>query len=31
MSYNKADFKYVPAGSCAKMHPHGHMGSLTPA
>jgi uncharacterized membrane protein len=30
-SYNKADFKYVPAGSCVKMHPHGHMGSLTPA
>lgn len=30
MSYDKADFKYVPAGTCSKMHPHGHMGSLTP-
>lgn len=31
MSYSKADFKYVPAGTCATMHPHGHKGSLTPA
>ena len=30
-SYNKADFKYVPVGTCSKMHPHGHMGALTPA
>jgi uncharacterized membrane protein len=29
--YSPADFKYVPAGTCAKMSPHGHKGSLTPA
>jgi uncharacterized membrane protein len=29
--YSGADFKYVPAGTCAKMNAHGHMGSLTPA
>lgn len=30
-SYSKADFKYVATGTCVKMHPHGHMGSLQPA
>jgi uncharacterized membrane protein len=30
-SYSGADFKYVPAGTCAKMVTHGHKGSLTPA
>jgi uncharacterized membrane protein len=30
-SYDKADFKYVPVGTCVKMHPHGHMGTLSPA
>jgi uncharacterized membrane protein len=30
-SYSGADFKYVPAGTCVKMSPHGHKGSLTPA
>lgn len=30
-SYDKADFKFVPVGTCKKLHPHGHHGSLTPA
>jgi uncharacterized membrane protein len=30
-SYSPTDFKYVPIGSCVKIHPHGHKGSLTPA
>ncbi len=30
-SYDGGDFKYVPAGTCAKMNVHGHKGSLTPA
>ncbi len=30
-SYDKGDFKYVPVGTCEKMHPHGHKGSLTAA
>jgi len=29
-SYDSADFKYVPAGTCATMKVHGHKGSLTP-
>ena len=29
--YDGKDFKYVPAGSCAKMNVDGHKGSLTPA
>ncbi len=31
VNYSGADFKYVPAGTCAKMNTHGHKGSLTPA
>jgi len=31
MNYSKADFKYVPAGTCASMNVHGHKGSLTPS
>ena len=31
MSYDKGDFKYVAKGTCAKMRPHGHAGSLTSA
>ncbi len=30
-SYSATDFKFVPVGTCVKMHPHGHKGSLTPA
>jgi uncharacterized membrane protein len=30
-SYNRSEFKYVPAGTCATMKVHGHKGSLTPA
>jgi uncharacterized membrane protein len=29
--YSRSDFKYVPAGTCAKMNVHGHKGSRTPA
>ena len=30
-NYSGGDFKYVPAGTCARMNKHGHKGSLTPA
>jgi uncharacterized membrane protein len=30
-NYDKMSFKLVPAGTCAAMNVHGHMGKLTPA
>jgi uncharacterized membrane protein len=29
--YSKADFKYVPQGTCLKINENGHKGSLTPS